>query len=226
METISRIRRLPDGYTEFKPESWGEVGRLRVKAIGPGRISQVQVAPYREGLDVSETTLTQCRPESLPPRMQAAVSRFAPALAAPAAAEPSAARPAGASTAGLTDISVRLAPRAQKRMAALKEQVLVSVDVEAEPVRKTPRDWYLDEVTVSLGEQRITLPATGGSANVGLPPRVAARAGRVRPGSEIVRIMVTSARRTQVDNILNCASVTSPLASLPKAITIDCDLIG
>lgn len=227
MESISRIRRLPNGYTEFKPESFGEVGRLRVKAIGPGRVSREQVAPYREGLDVSETTLTLCKPESLPPRMQAAVRRLAPALAAPASAGPAPVKAAGsAPSAGLTAITVRLTPRAQKRVAALKEQVLVRVDIEAEPVRNTPRDWYLDEITVSLGEQQVTLPAAGGVASIGVPPRLAQRAGRVRPGSEIVRIAVTSARKTQVDNILGCASVTSELGNLPKAVTIDCDLIG
>lgn len=226
MESISRIRRLPNGYTEFKPESFGEVGRLRVKAIGPGRISQLQVAPYREGLDISETTLTLCKPESLPQRMQTAVRRLVPSLAAPAAAAPASARTAAASSAGLTEVSVRLTPRAQRQVAALKEQVLVRVEIEAEPVRKTPRDWYLDETTVSLGEQQVMLPAAGGVASIGTPPRLAERAGRVRPGSEIVRIAVTSARKTQVDNILGCASATTALASLPRTITIDCDLIG
>jgi hypothetical protein len=133
---------------------------------------------------------------------------------------------APASPAGLTDISVRLTPRAQRRMATLKEQVLVSIAIEAEPVRRTPREWYLDEITVSLGEQQVTLPAAGGVASIGVPPRLAQRTGKIRPGSEIVRIAVTSARKTQVDNILGCASVTNALASLSKAITIDCDLIG
>jgi hypothetical protein len=77
-----------------------------------------------------------------------------------------------------------------------------------------------------LGEQQVTLPAAGGVASIGAPPRLAQRTGKIRPGSEIVRISVTSARKTQVDNILGCASVTNALASLSKAITIDCDLIG
>lgn len=149
------------------------------------------------------------------------------AIAAPAggttAAGTATTAPSGAS---LTQISVRLTPRAQQWVKSLEEQVLVSVAIEAEPVRKTPRDWYMDEITVSLGEQQVTLPGAGGVASIGAPPRLAQRAGRIRAGSEIVRIAVTSARKTQIDNILNCASMTTQLTSLPKAVTIDCDIIG
>jgi hypothetical protein len=149
------------------------------------------------------------------------------AIAGPAGGVPAAGAATGAASGtSLTEINVRLTPRAQGRMATLKEQVLVSVAIEAEPVRKTPRDWYLDEVTVSLGEQQVTLPAAGGVASISAPPRLAQRTARIRPGSEIVRIAVTSARKTQIDNILGCASVTKALVGLPKTLTIDCDLIG
>lgn len=85
LSEISLIRKVPGGYTEYKPEGFGELGRMLVKPINSDRISLVLRAPTnRQGMQESEEKLKRCDVNQLAPRMQTALQRFAPTLVASA----------------------------------------------------------------------------------------------------------------------------------------------
>lgn len=87
LKGLSAVRQLRNGYTEYKPEDFGELGRMLVKPIGIDRISLILRAPTNsQGMQESEDKLKRCSFESLSPRMKIAIQRFAPSIATVGAA--------------------------------------------------------------------------------------------------------------------------------------------
>jgi hypothetical protein len=97
LEPFTSVRSLGTGYTEFRPNGFGEIGRMRVRQEGPRRITLVLSAPGRGRIEEDVSRLKLCSFEALSPRVQQALRIFAPALARPYDTRPgsSAAAPRG-----------------------------------------------------------------------------------------------------------------------------------
>lgn len=87
LHRVTKTTKLRDGYTDFRTtQDMGALAYERVRSTGAGRATYRMGAPARSGMDVDEQTLQLCGFSSLSARMQAAIRRFAPALAGAAAA--------------------------------------------------------------------------------------------------------------------------------------------
>lgn len=78
---FTSVRQVRNGYTEFRPDGFGEIGRMMVKLEGRERISLVLRAPDRDRITESEEKLKLCLITALSPHVQESVHRFAPSLA-------------------------------------------------------------------------------------------------------------------------------------------------
>ncbi|WP_260583591.1 hypothetical protein [Sphingopyxis sp. PET50] len=81
MQRIVKTAALKDGFTDMKFPDSGGLGYFRVKSLGGDRAIFRIGAPSRASFDVMDDTIVRCDFAALSPKMQAAVRRFAPALA-------------------------------------------------------------------------------------------------------------------------------------------------
>lgn len=81
LEAMTGVRRLRNGFIEFKHPSLGELAHRLIKPQGHDRATLILAAPSnRHGMQDHQENLKLCRYTSLSPRMQLALRRFAPTL--------------------------------------------------------------------------------------------------------------------------------------------------
>lgn len=81
LSAFTAVKPARGGYTEFRPDGFGEVGRMLVKQEGDDRLTLVLRAPGRERIEESAERLRLCPVETLSANVQQALQMFAPALA-------------------------------------------------------------------------------------------------------------------------------------------------
>lgn len=142
-------------------------------------------------------------------------------LAAPALL--GAALPAGGADMGFV-LTLNLSPRAQARMAQLREGIIVMASYYGDAAPGA--DAHTDDVgRIDLGTETFTLP--DGATRVQISGRTF-RADRLKwvAGSPMVNVNLFSARRAVSDNILACDFVDTEVAKLrPKPVHLRCALI-
>ena len=88
LEPITQARAVAGGFTQMQFGGHDGAGYFRIKLLGPGRALYRVGAPFQDEIQESDETLIRCDFRTLSPKMQAAIRRFAPALAASPAARP------------------------------------------------------------------------------------------------------------------------------------------
>lgn len=81
LRPITATRSVGGGFTQMQFGGFDGASFFRVKAVGPDKALYRVGAPHRETIQVMDEALIRCSFQSLSPRMKAAISRFAPALA-------------------------------------------------------------------------------------------------------------------------------------------------
>lgn len=81
MSTFTSVKPTRGGYTEFRPEGFGEMSRMLVKQEASDRLTLILRAPGRERIEELADRLRFCPVEMLSPKVQQALQRFAPAVA-------------------------------------------------------------------------------------------------------------------------------------------------
>lgn len=87
LSAFTSVKPARGGYTEFRPDGFGEISRMLVKQEGGDRLTLVTRAPGRERIEESVDRLRLCAVETLSAQVQQAVQMFAPSLAVAGRAE-------------------------------------------------------------------------------------------------------------------------------------------
>ena len=88
LEPITQARAVAGGFTQMQFGGHDGAGYFRIKLLGLDRALYRVGAPFQDEIQESDETLIRCDFRTLSPKMQAAIRRFAPALAASPAARP------------------------------------------------------------------------------------------------------------------------------------------
>lgn len=81
LEKIGRATPLKNGFTNMQLGETEGVGYFHVKSLPSNRMILRTGAPGPDGIQVMDDMLVRCGFAALSPKMQAAIKRFAPALA-------------------------------------------------------------------------------------------------------------------------------------------------
>jgi hypothetical protein len=81
MAAFTSVKPARGGYTEFRPDGFGEISRMLVKQEGGDRLTLIMRAPGREHIEELVDTFRLCPVATLSAKVQQALERFAPSLA-------------------------------------------------------------------------------------------------------------------------------------------------
>lgn len=123
-------------------------------------------------------------------------------------------------------LDIRMSDKASQKLMALKEKVSVRAFWEGEPTKAAPKKEYANG-PLTLGDEKLILPATGGQAKfLGTSVRKD-RMNWVQGGVLTLTIGVNSAYLNTPDNLLNCDIVDGKLTDFQsKTVTINCKLLS
>jgi hypothetical protein len=122
-------------------------------------------------------------------------------------------------------IDVSLSPQAAAKLAALKEQIVVSVLWYGEPTKAARK--HADEMgQIDLGKEEARLPGSGGRAEITGRSVQLKQLDWVKDRAVQVNVNVFSARLSGPNNILNCDLFDdNVVVARSKSVQIACKLI-
>ncbi|WP_157692515.1 hypothetical protein [Granulibacter bethesdensis] len=122
-------------------------------------------------------------------------------------------------------VDVTLSPLARQTLLKRHEAITVAVFYDGLPTPATQKE--ATEGEIALGQEKTTLPATGGRTTISGSGFRQKNLDKIIPDSARILINVYSARRSGPDNLLDCTSHEGPLPRQGgKTIPVHCRLIG
>lgn len=124
------------------------------------------------------------------------------------------------------EVSVTLSPAAAKKLAAGKEEIVLSAAYYGEPTKAAAKK--ADEIgQIDLGQEELRLGSAGGRVVFVGKGFKADRLGWVVGREARVNLNVYSARKSSPDNLLDCELFEDTMAvAQAKPVAIACKLIG
>ncbi|WP_157692292.1 hypothetical protein [Granulibacter bethesdensis] len=122
-------------------------------------------------------------------------------------------------------VDVTLSPLARQMLLKRHEVITVAVFYDGLPTPATQKE--ATEGEIALGQEKTTLPATGGRTTISRSGFRQKDLDKIMPDSARILINVYSARRAGPDNLLDCPSHEGPLPRQNgQTIPVHCRLIG
>jgi len=123
-------------------------------------------------------------------------------------------------------VDISLSSQAAAKLAALKEQIVVSAVWSGEPTRAARK--HADEMgQIDLGTEQVRIPGSGGRAEITGRSVQVKHIDWVKNRAVVVNVNVFSARVSGPDNVLDCGLFENAVAlARSKPVQIACKLIG